>query len=111
MKVERSFQEADRYLFDFKLCTYAKGWAQLDTAQDAWYFGNWVNPTERKLVSYAEGDMAITTCETDEEFATAVREACEWHRQRDGRLGRIDPGLDPAMKATFEALGLGDCLH
>ncbi len=36
MKTATGFQAmSDRYKFDFKLCTPAKGWAQLDTRQDA----------------------------------------------------------------------------
>lgn len=35
---------SDRYKYDFRLCTSANGWAQLDTKQDASYFGNWINP-------------------------------------------------------------------
>jgi hypothetical protein len=111
MQIERFHMNADRYLFDFDRCTYAKGWAQLDTPQDASYFGNWVNPTELKLCSYTEGDVTITTCTTAEEFAAEVRRACEWYAHNDGKPGRIDPGFGEDMKARFEALGLGDVLH
>ena len=45
MKITREFCPGDRYVYDFGLCTYEKGWAQVDTAQDASYFGTWANPT------------------------------------------------------------------
>lgn len=102
--------DGDRYAFDFGACTYAKGWAQLDSRQDAAYYGNWVNPAERKLVTYAEGDVTILTAASDEEFAAALRKSCEWHREHTG-LGAVDPGFDPEMRAAFERIGCADLLH
>ena len=45
MKITREFCPGDRYTYDFGLCTYEKGWAQVDTAKDASYFGTWASPT------------------------------------------------------------------
>jgi hypothetical protein len=109
--VKRSFECCDRYSFDFGPCTYAKGWAQLDTAQDASYYGNWVNPTRRMLLSYAEGDITLTECDTDAEFVAQVGKACEWHEANDGKRPGIDPGLNPAMRDLFIAIGLVQWLH
>ena len=39
MKITREFAPADRYVYDFGLCSYKNGCAQVDTAQDASYFG------------------------------------------------------------------------
>ena len=39
MKIIRSCESGDRYRFDFDLCSCARGWAQVDTAQDASWFG------------------------------------------------------------------------
>jgi hypothetical protein len=44
MKIIRRFQPGDRYRFDFDLCSCARGWAQVDTAQDASRFGTWASP-------------------------------------------------------------------
>ena len=41
MKIAREFCPGDRYTYDFGLCSFEKGWAQVDTAQDASYFGTW----------------------------------------------------------------------
>ena len=112
IEIKRSFiGDAERYLFDFKVCTYAKGWAQFDTRQDASYYGNWINPTTRELLSFAEGDVARTTCDTDEEFVAEVTRAAEWHLANDGKRPGIDPGLGDTMRAHFERLGLGAWLH
>ena len=34
MKIIRSFEPGDRYRYDFNVCSCARGWAQVDTAQD-----------------------------------------------------------------------------
>lgn len=105
------FAPADRYLYDFKVCTTQKGWAQFDTAQDASYFGNWINPTRREWFSYTEGDTTLIRCATDEEFTTYVRETFQWYVDHDGKRPGIDPGFNDALKGAFEGLGLGDLLH
>ena len=69
MKITREFAPADRYLYDFGLCSYANGWAQVDTAQDASYFGTWANPTRLLIFNYCEGDTTLHEAETPEEFA------------------------------------------
>lgn len=108
--VTHEFAPADRYVYDFRMCTYALGWAQFDTRQDASYYGNWVNPTSREFFSYCEGDTTHSLCETDEEFTATVRAMADWHKEQDCWLG-IDPGFDVNMKARFVALGLADLLH
>jgi hypothetical protein len=52
MKITREFAPADRYLYDFGLCSNASSWAQVDTAQDASYFGTWANPTWLPISNY-----------------------------------------------------------
>lgn len=111
VQVTRLFEFSDRYAFDFRHCTYENGWAQLDTSQDASYFGNWVSPTERKLVCYCEGDVTITACATDDAFVAEVRRVCACYTRQGDTRAAIDPGLDPDMKAAFERLGLGEWLH
>ena len=111
MKTERLFDPlTDRYAFDFKLCTVKRGFAQVDTRQDASYYGTWASPRERKIVSYTEGDITIETAATDAEFTEAIRELKRWHEENDCWKG-IDPGFDPALKLEFEQIGLGDLLH
>jgi hypothetical protein len=111
-QTQRHFiNDGDRYAFDFKLCTYANGWAQVDSRQDAPYYGNWANPTRRQLVSYCEGDVTIRTLDTDEQFAAELRELCRWLKENTGGLGAVDPGFSPEMKADFERLGCSDLLH
>jgi hypothetical protein len=59
------FCGGDRYKFDFELCTRAKGWQQYDTKQDASHFGIWVNVSEKRILTFAEGDVSIVKCETN----------------------------------------------
>ena len=56
MKRETDFiMNGDRYQFDWGECSTANGYAQVDTKQDAWYYGTWANPETFTIVSYAEG--------------------------------------------------------
>jgi len=106
----RLFEQSDRYQFDFKICTYAKGWAQLDTSQDASYFGTWINPAERKIANYCEGDVTIQTAETDAELAQLVSEIKEWNDKQGHRFIGIDPGYGEDMQCRLVAAGLGGYL-
>jgi hypothetical protein len=100
----------DRYEFDFRLCTSSKGWAQLDTRQDASYYGNWINPITFEFVSHCEGDQTHIKCESKEEFIAYVHETVEWHRSRDYFIG-IDGMCNQAIIAAFTALNLHEYLH
>lgn len=103
----------ERYTFDFNECTYAKGWAQIDTDQDASYFGQWVQPWQRKVCSYVEGDVRVIQAESDAELAEYLRDLSAWNEKMGYRPARIDAGL--SRRAEFverlEALGLGGMIH
>ncbi len=77
--VERSFLDADRYLFDFRLCSPQKGWKQYDTNQDAWYFGVWVHPERREILTYAEGDVISIKCPTIQSFQAELNVMAEFY--------------------------------
>jgi len=62
----------DRYFFDFKVCTEENGFEQFDTDQDASYFGVWVNREERCTVTYAEGDLSLVACASEESFKAEI---------------------------------------
>ena len=108
MITRTDFAPADRYVYDCGACSVAKGFAQVDTSQDAPYFGTWANPEKWILVNYCEGDVTIQTAETEEEFVNALRRlaTADWHRF----LG-IDAMCDETLEARFKAMGLEDLLH
>lgn len=70
---------ADRYEYDFKRCNKADGWRQYDTEQDASYFGVWVHPERRVIVTFAEGDETTVECPTQEAFEAEIREMNEFY--------------------------------
>ena len=111
MKITREFCPGDRYVYDFGLCSYSNGWAQVDTAQDASYFGTWANPARLVILNYCEGDTTVKEAASPEEFAAELREIDVWNRANGYGPARIDPRFNPAMKAAFEWLGLVDLLH
>lgn len=102
--------DGTRYAFDFNLCSASNGWAQVDTTQDASYYGTWANPERRQIVNYCEGDVTITHCDTDKDFAQAVKECADWNKER-GYWKGIDGMCDERIVARFTELGLGELLH
>ena len=111
MKITREFATADRYPYDFGLCSYANGWAQVDPAQDAYCFGTWAHPTRLLIFTYSSGDTTLKEAGSPEDFVAELREIDAWNQAQGYGLARIDPGYDPAVKVAFEVLGLGDMLH
>ncbi len=77
--IYRSFRPTERYQFDFKLCTKEKGWKQFDTSQDAWYFGVWVHPEKRLIITYAEGDISAVKCSTKESYHAELKDMAEFY--------------------------------
>jgi hypothetical protein len=106
----RTFQDASRYPFDSDICSFKKGWAQVDTSQDASYYGNWANPTTLTLMSYVEGDITKTQADTKEDFVEAVTEMVEWHKGL-GYWKGIDCMCDAEIAKAFTDLGLAKYLH
>ena len=112
MKTTRDFRPlTDRYHFDTGPCAYANGFAQVDTRQDASYFGSWVSPSRRTIVSFSEGDVTTTVCETDEELVVEIRELARWTDEAGYGPMKIDAVFHSELRAAFENLGLADLLH
>ena len=111
MKITRQhIDSTDRYRFDFGECHRSKGFAQIDTKQDAGYFGQWANPATLKIVKFQEGDLEVQECEGPEEFVQTLEELHEWSAGLGYWLG-IDPLLDTEIEQGFRRLGLGNLLH
>ena len=104
--IENQFDpDGTRYYWDRLV---SKGFAQIDTTEDASWYGHWACPQRRKLVSFVEGDICITNCTTDHEFISEVRKTCDWHSRHNQFQG-----IDPASKTKhlWIDLGLSDLLH
>ena len=117
MKTTRSHDadpagDRNRYYYDFGPCHFSKGWAQLDTAQDASYFGNWINPITLRAFSYCEGDLTTVECESEAEFVEHVREAMRFYRVERGETGAaIDGMCSERIIEALKRMGLGEFLH
>ena len=68
----------DRYFWDFGPCS-RDGWAQYDTEQDAHYFGVWVNTGTRQVLTYAEGDISLVTCDSVDSLRAQLDRMAEFH--------------------------------
>lgn len=112
MKMERSFDGmGERYQFDFSECSYDKGWCQIDTEQDAPYYGNWCNPITLEITTFCEGDITRQQAESVAEFVEAIDGIATWNDENGWKPIRIGPGSDIEMKAKLLGLGLGKYLH
>ena len=112
MKVKRYFVGgSDRYGFDFSLCSSRNGFAQIDTEQDAWYYGTWANAKTLQIISYAEGDVTVKTADSPKEFAEEIRELKTWTEKFGYEFQGIDPMLNKEIEQQFMNVGLGDLLH
>jgi len=102
---------ADRYKYDMGPCSTRAGFAQVDTGQDASYFGTWANPERLIIVCYCEGDVTIDRHDTPEGFARAIRELKAWNEESGHGFKGIDAMMVDSIKEGFQGLGLGDLLH
>ncbi len=110
MEIIREFSPTDRYLYDFDVCSTSKGYAQIDTSQDAHYFGQWANPEKMIIVQYIEGDVIISKAANIEEFRNEIISMKQWNNENGYAFG-IDPGFNDAVKQGFISAGLAEFLH
>lgn len=73
------FASDERYIVDFAPDFKEGGWVQYDTDQDAWYFGVWVSPPQKLILSYAEGDWNLTECPTEEIYHEELKRMAEFY--------------------------------
>lgn len=99
-------EDCDRYAFDFQHCQGSRGWAQLDTHEDASWFGNWAHPDHLQIVSFAEGDICVATCEDSDEFRAEIERMASFFIDTQGGTFRIDAGLKPNAEASWVSHGL-----
>jgi hypothetical protein len=111
MIIKREFIQTTRYQFDTGMCSLKNGWAQVDSPQDASYYGIWANPKTLQVFSYVEGDCLLCSAESPEEFADEIRRIDAYNRESQGEGIMLDTFLNPDLDAAFSALGLADYLH
>ena len=112
MKHETGFMPSgDRYHFDFGECSADNGYAQVDTPQDAHYFGIWTNPFDFVVITYAEGDINRDTAENAEEYTAYLRKLHAAYEKMGTPIRGIDPMLRDNLRDRFVELGLTDLLH
>jgi len=101
IKKETFFEDdINRYCFD------NKGYAQLDTTEDAWYYGHWIDFKNLKIISYAEGDVSIETCENKEEFKELLKKTVDFLKFKTESFKGIDLMCNEKIINDFNKLGL-----
>lgn len=84
--------DGSRYFYD---CNLPRHYAQLLTSEDASYYGNWASPINRRLISYAEGDIVTTCCTSDQEFKEELLAFAAFCKRAGLHFYGIDPGVSP----------------
>ena len=105
MNTQKTFCNSDRYIFDFNMCSFKKGFAQLETTEDASYFGNWINFKSLELVTYCEGDLTVIKCDDVEEFKKELLKTVSWYKKNKSFIG-IDLMCSDDIKKDFNNLNL-----
>ena len=94
----------NRYRYDFRLCRYSDGWLQIDSYQDASYYGHWLHLSQRIFIGFAEGDEYVITFDSVDEMCTYVRDWIEYERDL-GYIAWID---EYHQMEELKAIGLDD---
>ena len=110
-RIEEFLMNGDRYYFDFGECSHHIGFAQIDTSQDAPYFGIWTNPTTLTTVSYIEGDVIRETAESVDEYVKYIRKMVADYEKMGRPVKGIDPMLNDDISNRLKEIGLGDLIH
>lgn len=111
MTTTREYVGGDRYQFDFGRFHYKHGWAQVDTGQDASYFGVWAHPGSFTIATFCEGDLTVQTTESWREFVAEIHRIREWNIEQGHEFKGIDGMCDDAIIGAFADLGLSDLMH
>ena len=111
LRIEEFMEGIERYYFDFGECSHHLGYAQVDTSQDAPYFGIWTNPTTLTTVSYIEGDVRRDIAESLEEYVEYIRKIKADYEKMGAKILGIDPMLDDGISDRLKEIGLGDLIH
>jgi hypothetical protein len=103
----------DRYdIASMALLNLSNGWAQIDTWQDASYFGVWTNPARMEIFSYAEGDTCLEKCTDAADYVDAVKRCISFyeHPRQPCRIDVFESRF-PEIAKAFRDLGLGEFIH
>jgi len=103
--------DSSRYKYDTGMCSAKKGWAQIDSKQDASYYGQWCNPLTFKLFSYCEGDVTLIECDTEAEFISELRGNIAWNKERGYFIGIDAFSQSGEIRAALERMGFAEELH
>lgn len=114
--ITRSFaSDGNRYEIDRGPCSYANGFCQIDTDQDAGWYGTWTSPERRIIATYAEGDIIVEKAEDDYEYRKALVNHLTSHSHVNPNRphAMIDIGLTRSaeFREMFVSLGLASYIY
>jgi hypothetical protein len=96
--------DLNRYHFDNSECNPARtDFCQIDTWQDASYFGIWADPVGLRVVKFIESEVYRHEFETEAAFCEKIRSVLKHNRRGEGHAS-IDPY---GNRDDWHALGFG----
>jgi hypothetical protein len=112
----RTFAEdGNRYEIDNGVCNSASGFCQIDTSQDASYFGIWTSPSQRAVCSFMEGDITVEKATTDAEYREILVNCLTSHRHNNEAHphAMIDLGISrrDEFRDAFVTLGMASYIY
>jgi len=83
-------------------------WCQLDTRQDASYYGHWINPFRLTFIGFAEGDITEVLCASESGFRSYLRNFFSF-QQEMGYDSWIDMMCNNEQEklVIFDRIGMG----
>ena len=85
IKIKRFFNETSAYGLAYGLKN--KGYYSINSEEDADYYGNWFSIKELKILSYAEGDVTLTTVTNENELKNQLIKMINWMKTREMFIG------------------------
>ena len=111
MNITRQHVSGDRYQYDTHYCKLADGWAQVNTKQDASYYGLWTNPFSLQIMEFVEGDEIFIVYDNKEEYKNGLEELKQWQESLGYNL-TIDciVLVDQSISNALKEIGVSDLL-
>jgi hypothetical protein len=112
----RTFAEdGTRYEIDNGVCNTDNGFCQVDTDQDASYFGIWTSPERRVVCSFMEGDITVNKATTDAEYREVLVNCLTAYKHRNEARphAMIDLGISrrDEFRDAFVTLGMASYIY
>ena len=75
------FLNRDRFYYDCRLIFEGSNWRRVRTENDCGFFGIWINPVRRQILTWCEGDQILVTAPTNEVWMQKMDELKSFYEE------------------------------